>query len=149
VGYDLDIPVTKTVYDPCPVGFKVPNRNVFNGFSDTNVVGTWDGGWYFPTGSGSGTVFFPATFLRDYDSGEIDTWRMEGRDFGPPIGELEGYLGGYYWTAATLHHDTPNYWGASYLEIRDHKNFNPEPCVMSSTAAGPTGYGFSVRPIAE
>jgi len=52
-----DNPVNKTIYDPCPVGFKLPASNAFTGFtttgesvsSSTQVNGTWSSsekGWY-------------------------------------------------------------------------------------------------------
>lgn len=32
-NYDDDIEVVKTIYDPCPKGFKIPNRYAFTGFT--------------------------------------------------------------------------------------------------------------------
>lgn len=34
-GYGPDQAVVKTIYDPCPPGFKLPNRNAFSGFTKT------------------------------------------------------------------------------------------------------------------
>ena len=148
--YNTDVAVTKTIYDPCPPGFKIPNRNVFMGFKLSTLVGDWSQGWFFKTGStGSETLFFPATFLRDYDSGEIDDWRRYGYTFPEPTGYLEGYIGGYYWTATTYHIEDPKYWGAVYLEIRDHSNLDPTPYIVPDTGKGPVGYGFSVRAVKE
>jgi hypothetical protein len=74
--------VVKTVYDPCPVGFKMPNGNTFTYFSTTNVVGSFNNGWKFKRNSSDTTgVFFPASGYRDnqygllYDVGSIgDVW---------------------------------------------------------------------------
>lgn len=56
-----DNDVVKTVYDPCPVGWKMPNGNVFTGFSIDNVVGSFSNGWKFKRYSGDTKgVFFPA-----------------------------------------------------------------------------------------
>ena len=148
--YDADVAVVKSIYDPCPVGFKVPNRNAFFGFSVDTILGKWNQGWTFKTSpTDTEGIFFPATFLRDFDSGLIDDWRRYGKDFGESMGYLEGYIGGYYWGAATSHHDYPNWWGGIYLEIRDHSNLSTTPYIIPNTTAGPAGYGFSVRPVKE
>lgn len=58
--------VVKTVYDPCPVGFKMPNGNTFTYFSKTNVVGSFNNGWKFKRNSSDTTgVFFPASGIRN------------------------------------------------------------------------------------
>ena len=62
-----DNTVTKTVYDPCPVGFKMPNGNTFTYFSTSNVVGSFNNGWYFKRNAEDTTgVFFPASGNRSY-----------------------------------------------------------------------------------
>ncbi|RRD89192.1 fimbrillin family protein [Bacteroides heparinolyticus] len=75
-----DHSVVKTIYDPSPVGYKLPPSNVYTGFTTTgqytsdpsqfNVQGPWNKGWNFHCGlnhSGS-TVFFPASGFRLYNS---------------------------------------------------------------------------------
>ena len=77
-----NIPVVKTIYDPCPVGYKIPPYNAFTGFSTTgvgtitqsqfNVQGPWNNGWNFHCGlnhTGS-TVFFPASGHRSPGSSD-------------------------------------------------------------------------------
>ena len=77
-----DNPVVKTVYDPSPVGFKLPPGNVFTGFTTTGgststsseINGTWSSsslkGWNFYTDSSkSKTIFFPASGYRFYSNG--------------------------------------------------------------------------------
>ena len=61
--------VIKTVYDPCPVGFKIPNGNTFSYFSKTNTVGDFNNGWHFKRNVEDTTgVFFPASGARSsYD----------------------------------------------------------------------------------
>lgn len=67
-----DNTVVKTVYDPCPVGYHMPNGNTFTGFSKTNVVGSFINGWYFKKNSSDTTgVFFPACGYRHYGYGDI------------------------------------------------------------------------------
>ncbi|MGI6794925.1 fimbrillin family protein, partial [Bacteroides sp. KG68] len=90
-----DNPVVKTIYDPSPVGYKLPPSNVYTGFITTgqytsdpsqfNVQGPWNKGWNFHCGlnhSGS-TVFFPALGYRNLNSAVPDA-----------VGSLA-----YYWTA--------------------------------------------------
>ena len=81
-----DNPVVKTVYDPCPVGFKMPANNAFTGFTTTglnstsqsemNVDGTDDwqqwtnnfGHNFWTNSSKTATINFPASGLRfNYD----------------------------------------------------------------------------------
>lgn len=62
--------VVKTIYDPSPVGFKMPASNAFSGFSkngayatatDINAIGPFDVGWNFIIKSPSTTSYYPAT----------------------------------------------------------------------------------------
>ena len=79
-----DNPVVKTVYDPSPVGFKLPPGNVFTGFTTTGgststsseINGTWSSsslkGWNFYTDSSkSKTIFFPASGYRYRSNGMV------------------------------------------------------------------------------
>ena len=74
--------VIKTVYDPCPVGYKMPNGRIWTGFTTTgnytedktqfNVVGNFANGWYFKKNSEDTTgVFFPASGYRSSASGVL------------------------------------------------------------------------------
>ena len=147
-AYNADVAVGKTIYDPCPVGFKVPNRNVFASITSANILGVWNQGWTIKTSANDTEgIFFPASFLRDFDSGNIDDWRRYGATISGTA--YEGYLGGYYWTAASYHVHSPTYWGGVYLEIRDHGNYNPAPVFIPDANLAPVGYGFSVRPVKE
>ena len=98
-----DVPVVKTVYDPCPPGFHVSPTNAFTGFTTTgqdsnissewNVNGSFDKGWNFYSGKNKTgpTIFFPATCFRSYDSGVVDRggggfcWSVS------PVGSQSGY----------------------------------------------------------
>ena len=99
-GYN-DNPVVKTVYDPCPAGFKMPASNAFTGFTTTgqdthtqselNVDGISDGqtfqnnfGYNFWTNSSkTATINFPASGCRNSYNGSLIS-----------VGES-----GYYWSA--------------------------------------------------
>lgn len=73
--------VIKTIYDPSPVGFKLPASNAFTGFTTTGeyvstlsqINGEWDSslkGWNFYTDSSKNkTIFFPASGYRYYSNG--------------------------------------------------------------------------------
>lgn len=87
--------VIKTIYDPSPVGFKLPPSNAFTGFTTTGeyvstlsqINGEWDSslkGWNFYTDSSKNkTIFFPASGYRYYSNGGA--------------GSVGGY--GYCWSA--------------------------------------------------
>lgn len=38
-GYSVDSPVMKTIYDPCPAGWNIPQYNTFTGFAGTGYEG--------------------------------------------------------------------------------------------------------------
>lgn len=96
-----DNPVVKTVYDPCPVGFKMPANNAFTGFTTTglnstsqsemNVDGTdewkqWtnnSGHNFWTNSSKTATITFPASGWRS---------RLDGSLYG--VGN-----NGWYWSA--------------------------------------------------
>ena len=74
-----DNPVVKTVYDPCPVGFKMPANNAFTGFTANgqnngtiNVDGTDNpqtyknnfGHNFWTNSSKTATIYFPASGYR-------------------------------------------------------------------------------------
>ena len=80
-----DNPVAKTIYDPCPVGFKLPAPNAFTGFTTTGsdiyndasrINGTWDStrkGWnFYAQANKSGQqIFFPASGWRYHSDGSL------------------------------------------------------------------------------
>ena len=139
-GYNQgnDNPVVKTVYDPCPVGFKMPANNAFTGFTTTglnstsqselNVDGTDDwqqwtnnfGHNFWTNSSKTATINFPASGFRLNNDGSLVN---------------VGY-NGFCWSAVP--YDTVN---GCYL-------------IFSSGYVYPLGngtrtYGFAVRAVAE
>ena len=63
---------TKSIYDPCPVGWSVPSSKTFTYFSISNVIGSFDKGYCFKRNASDATgVFFPASGYRDYASGGL------------------------------------------------------------------------------
>ena len=131
-GYN-DNAVVKTVYDPCPAGFKMPASNAFTGFTTTgkntvntqsqfNVSGAWDWGWNFNNKitSPDAAVYFPASGYRDYYDGSLRN-----------VGSF-----GYSWSAV------PNYTtDGCYLSIGSGS--------VCPQFASYRSYGYSVRPVSE
>ena len=134
---DKDADMIKTIYDPSPVGYKMPASNAFTGFTTKgsnikdktlfNVSGSFDKGWYFYTVKSSEktestpTVFFPAAGYRNYRNGSV--------------GDVGSYGG--YWSAVP-YDDATNVYNLSF------ESSNVLPVDYSRRA-----YGFSVRPVQE
>ena len=130
-----DNPVVKTVYDPSPVGFKMPANNAFTGFtadgqnsSTMNVDGTNDwqtysnnfGHNFWTSSSKTATINFPASGYR-YGSG----------------GSLShvGYYSSYWSAVPSLTNS------GCYL---DFGSGSVNPLYVS-----PRSYGFAARPVSE
>lgn len=121
----------KTIYDPSPVGFKVPNGRTFTGFTTTgsnssnpeefNVVGSFDKGWKFKANADDADgQFFAASGYRYSSSGGLLI--------------VSGY--GYYWSSAASSQTFAYYlcFYSGYVS----------PLYNSSRASG-----FSVRAVQE
>ncbi|MFB9897662.1 fimbrillin family protein [[Hallella] seregens] len=122
-----DNTVVKTIYDPCPAGFKMPASNAFtfcltdeNIPTSVNTNGAWDYGWNFNNKitSPDATVYFPAFGMLDYLNGSVYT--------GP----------GMYWTAVSYRTNTGCCMSFSLM--------NAVPKFYFFRA-----YGYSARPVAE
>ena len=129
-----DNPVVKTVYDPSPVGFKLPPGNVFTGFTTTGgststsseINGTWSSsslkGWNFYTDSSkSKTIFFPASGYRYRSNGMVSNVSSDG----------------FYWSAVPSSPDKGRYLYFSSFEVK--------PLSTSNNRA----VGFGVRSCQE
>ena len=139
-GYNQgnDNPVIKTVYDPCPAGFKMPANNAFTGFTTTgqnsstqselNVDGTSDWATYqnnfghnfWTSSSKTATINFPASGYRSYSDGSLDD-----------VGSR-----GYCWSAVPSNSN----FGCNF----EFGSGNMYPLNNNSRA-----YGFSARPVSE
>ena len=126
--------VVKTVYDPCPAGFKMPASNAFTGFTgngknggDMNVDGTDDGetflnnyGHNFWTNSQrNATIYFPVTGLREKFSALLNILDI-----------------GCYWLAIPSDAENGCFMEFSGSEIKPLHKLNRQ-------------YGHSVRPVLE
>ena len=136
---NYDRPIIKTIYDPSPVGFKVPPSGAFNGFSrtagkvtnpaDFNVEGGWDAGWHFNNklSNPNKTIFLPITGYRPF-----------------PDGKLHYQEWGGYWSASTfLNYSSPSIWN-SWSQC-----FNLTQSVVYPGNASQWANGHSVHPIKD
>ena len=139
-GYNVgnDNPVVKTVYDPCPVGFKMPANNAFTGFTTTgqnsstqsefNVDGTsnWQtyqssfGHNFWTSSSKTATINFPASGYRDFSVGSL---------YG--VGD-----GGFFWSAVPY----GTSYGCNLYFYLGH---------VFPLGIGNRTVGFSARPVSE
>lgn len=136
VGHN-DNAVVKTVYDPCPAGFKMPASNAFSGFSKTgdktgklsdfNVSGAWDNGWNFNNKltTPDATIWFPASRFRNFDNGKLND-------------KPYGYDYNGYWTAVPF---------SRHLTYSCGMNLH-EWYVGARTSLANT-FGFAARPVAD
>ena len=134
-----DNTVVKTVYDPCPVGFKMPASNAFTGFTsngqyqnttaNTNAKETNEsqekflaafGHNFWTNSSKNATIFFPALGFRIVSDGSLGN-----------VG-----IGGFYWSAVP----SGAYNGCS-LSF-SWSGVNPQSSYSLS-------FGFAARPVSE
>lgn len=129
----------KTIYDPCPVGYKVPMIDVFASFSsdgkdwssttNNTMEGTWNNrtpyGWFIDTKEG--TVFFAASGRRDGSDGTGSSLRI--------INTTDGY----YWSA-----------GLKTGIVPLCMNFNSTHFQKGpSSSSTQRSYGYFIRPVKE
>ncbi len=60
--------VTKSLFDPCPPGWQVPENGTWSAFTYDPVKDKFNRGYYFPIGAGSATAFYPAAGHRKPDN---------------------------------------------------------------------------------
>lgn len=138
--------ITKTVYDPSPVGFCIPPSNVVTGFTTTglnssnseewNIASTADYGYYMKTGIGSNTIYFPATGNRE-NLKSINEQVNRCYERGSVMGN--GYTMCFYSASLT----TGNYYTFTVCPYINTSSVNP---LANSHEKG---YGTPVRPKTE
>ena len=116
-GYSVDQKVTKTIYDPCPIGWSIPQYNTFTGLSKGNSK-VADNGRYCTTKEGSQDLFIPFAGCRYFSSGSVNG--------------VSGY--GYYWLSA------PSGEKYGHLLSLDGYDLFPQDSYNRSV-------GYSVRPV--
>ena len=138
----VDHTVVKSLYDPCPIGFKVPETTCFTGFTNTgddswrdpsyyNVKSeTHDEGWSF--------------YTTDWRRGTTDFWRAFGFidcKSDRYAGTGRGILG-----ASGL---TGIYWYARALSAGDGRELGFNSGGVGLRNGNHRAFGFSVRPVSE
>ena len=81
ISYENDSEIFKTIYDPSPVGYKVPASKAYTGFTTTGAgtavpseynVSYFSNGYFFYTDSSkSDVIYFPASGYRHSETGVI------------------------------------------------------------------------------
>lgn len=128
--YESETPIkngVKTIYDPSPVGFKVPDAYAFKDLS--KGVAVWENGYTLKVDNDK-DIYFPAGGYRD------------GND-----GVIKG-VGGYamYWASAALIHGTGGP-GFAFRALMTSNRFSMP--ITDSNGFGTRSYGLGVRPVAE
>lgn len=116
----------KGLYDPCPVGYRVPDGGENSFWATANVEATGDSynlGMYWTLADGETTAWYPAVGYRSYDSGSSYN-----------VGDI-----GYCWSASPNPSNTLN---AYYLNFYYGGGVNP-------ALLNYRGCGFSVRCVRE
>ena len=128
--YESETPIkngVKTIYDPSPVGFKVPDAYAFKDLSNTGAV--WSNGYTLKADNDK-EIYFPAGGYRDGNDGKIKL------------------VGSYamYWASAALIHGTGGP-GFAFRALMTSNRFSMP--ITDPDGFGTRSYGLGVRPVAE
>lgn len=158
---------TKTIYDPCPVGFCVPNANAFSNFAEhthsTSLNYDTPGlfikqrkrygdkviGWDISkiAESGNSTIFLPATGLRDMGEGPKAPLPEYFKSSTNPAHSKVTFIATTIFNRNDTSYDEENYYKKSssclliYVDDRNSTIHINEPTNNA--------YGFSIRPIKD
>ena len=116
-GYSVDQKVTKTIYDPCPIGWCVPQFNTFTGLSTDNTTVS-DNGRYCTTKDGSQDLFIPFAGYRGSSSGSVGNVGGIGYCWlGAPYSEYNGHLLSLYMDGLSPRYDNDRCFGFSVRPV--------------------------------
>ena len=118
---------TKTIYDPSPAGFKVPDAHAFKDFSLTGA--DWNNGYTFIANNNK-TIYFQAGGYRKSDNGALG---------------LQGSHGLYWTSEPKLEGSGKPGYAFRALSNNGEIKFP----FANSNDFGSAGYGYGVRPVAE
>ena len=116
----------KTIYDPSPVGFKVPDAHAFMGFKKEN--GVWSNGYTFKVNNDK-EIYFQAGGARYGTSGALTA----------------NGTSAIYWTSDA--NSQGGQLGYAYRASMSDGSLNVP--ITSSNGYGSYGNGYGVRPVAE
>ena len=128
--YESETPIkngVKTIYDPSPVGFKVPDAYAFKDLS--KGVAVWENGYTLKLDNDK-DIYFPAGGYRDGNDGVIKG--------------VNGYA--MFWASAALIHGTGGP-GFAFRALMTSNRFSMP--ITDSNGFGTRSYGLGVRPVAE
>lgn len=128
--YESETPIKngiKTIYDPSPVGFKVPDAYAFKDLS--KGVAVWENGYTLKVDNDK-EIYFQAGGYRDGNDGVFKG--------------VKNYA--LYWASAALIHGTggPGY---AYRALMSSSKFSMP--ITDTEGFGTRSYGYGVRPVAE
>ena len=104
----LATPVAKTIYDPSPVGFKVPPQSAVSVFNmDNFTYELKDGNYGRFYRSASNSLFFPGAGLRRYDTGKLGDVNERGYAW-YAVPESESYSYHLFYSKSTLENPSDN-----------------------------------------
>lgn len=116
----------KSLYDPCPVGYRVPDGGENGFWATANVKSTGDStnrGMYWTLADGEPTAWYPAVGCRSYDSGSLS---YVGED-------------GYCWSASPFPSNTSSAYNLGFGYSGD----------VNPARDYDRGHGYSVRCVKE
>ena len=133
--------ITKTVYDPCPIGFKMPGCNAFTRFTptgeNTSVLSEFnvsnssyaEGWWFYTQDDKNGEPYFWCAF--GYIDCSADRYSSTGKGCLASAG-----FAGYYWSARAYSAGR-----GCYLGFNSPRVFPRDYSLRA--------YGFAARPVSE
>ena len=128
--YESETPIkngVKTIYDPSPVGFKVPDAYAFKDLS--KGVAVWENGYTLKVDNDK-DIYFQAGGYRDGNDGKIKG-----------VGDYA-----MYWASAALIHGTGGP-GFAFRALMTSNRFSMP--ITDPDGFGTRSYGLAVRPVAE
>ena len=131
--YESETPIKngiKTIYDPSPVGFKVPDAYAFKDLSKGGAV--WENGYTLKVDNDK-DIYFQAGGYRDGNDGILKG-----------VGGVGGYA--MYWASAALIHGTGGP-GFAFRALMASNRFSMP--ITNGDGFGTRSYGLGVRPVAE
>lgn len=148
INQEASSPVTKTIYDPSPVGFMVPPLSSYNGYQSSDFTFVSDlsllppgypqGVYIGETGSGN-ERFMPIT-------GYVDRKDLNGNDYqvhGVHSPEI------YYWASTPAYDGSPVTSTINAYEFVIRYNASTEEVSFTSTNSFSKTSGASIRPVEE
>lgn len=143
---------SKTLYDPCPAGWRVAPPEIWAGFtktgrpsSDLNVEGDYEYGWTFV--NGDETIFYPAAGRRSFSPSlakpEDNLTNVVNDDEGV------GYPVGFYWSSAYPIAHTPNGAGQEGSTLSFDRNWVNPAAIVNELVEYAAAGGFPLRCVAE